>query len=161
MNKFEHEYIEEYNTLVPNGYNLMSGGGNGRVHSLSTRARMSMTRTGKRHKYITRQRISLANKGLVVDKIGRSNIGKASKYRNMSTSNRQRLEKALSEAGIPHLPMYIYFSVDRRGGRNVDMIIVRHPFYKKKFAKKNITLADKIKSAISFIHNGHRSEGSS
>ena len=129
LNKFEREYIEEYNTLVPNGYNLMSGGGNGRVHSLSTRERMSMTRTGKRHKYITRQKIGLSNKGLVVDKIGRSNIGMASKYRNMSTSNRQSLEKALSEVGISHLPMYIYFCVDRRGDRNVDMIIVRHPFY--------------------------------
>lgn len=160
LNIFEKQYIEEYKTLTPFGYNLMTGGGNGRLHSKETKKKMSETRTGKQHTETTKQRIGNSNKGLTVDEIGRYNIGKASKYRNMSDTNKKLLDDALSEIGIENLPMYVSLSIDKRCERNVEQIIVRHPNYPhKKFGKKNMSLADKIRQAISY-RNGHRSEGS-
>lgn len=151
LNQYEDEYITLYNTLSPYGYNLMTGGGNGRVHSESTKKQMSITRTGKIHTELTKQRISNGNKGLIVDDIGRQNIGKASKYRNMSLENKTRLQEALKQIDIHELPMYICLSVDKRYDRNVDIIKVRNPSYKyKQFGKKNMSLVDKIKLAISY-----------
>lgn len=151
LNQFECQYIEEYQTLAPNGYNLMTGGGNGRTHSEETKLKMSQTRTGKTHTEITKQRISQGNQNLVVDLNGRNNIGKASKYRNMSDTNKEHLTKALTEIGLENLPMYVYLSIDRRSNRNVDKIVVRHPNYPyKTFAKKDMSLVDKIQLAISY-----------
>ena len=151
LDHFEKQYIKENQTLVPSGYNLMTGGGNGRIHSEETKKQMSETRTGKKHKKITKQRIGEGNRGLIVDETGRKNIGQASKYRNMSQDNRERLTKALIEVGIEDLPMYVCLSVDKRYNKNVDKIIVRHPEYPNKtFGKKNMTLTDKIRLAISY-----------
>jgi len=46
MDEFEKEYIIRYNTLVPNGYNLMTGGAAPR-HSIETRNKLSKAHTGK------------------------------------------------------------------------------------------------------------------
>lgn len=157
LNEYEKRYIQEYNTLVPNGYNLMTGGGNGRRHAKETRERMSSTRIGKQHSNITRERIANANRGLVVDLEGRKNIGVASKYRNMSDDNKIRLQEALDKLSLEVLPMYIYLKVDT--------IVVKVPNTKnKQFGKKNMALTEKISLAIEYKNshrNGHRSEGSS
>lgn len=65
MNRREKYCISVFKTLVPNGYNLDSGGSNKKMHDL-TRKKLSMARLGKKigpfsqeHK----QKISLANKG--------------------------------------------------------------------------------------------------
>ena len=151
LDQHEREYVNKYNSLAPNGYNLMTGGGNGRKHAKSTRERMSKTRTGKTHKEITKKRIGDANRGLKVSMEGKKNIGKASKFRNMSAENKQMLDEACKEVGIKCLPMYVCLSIDRRGGRNVPIIQVRNPSLpNKQFGKKNMSLAEKIKLAISY-----------
>lgn len=35
LNKYEVEYMDKYNSLVPNGYNLRHGGNNGELHQLT------------------------------------------------------------------------------------------------------------------------------
>ena len=130
----EKAYIDAYGTQHPNGYNLRKGGNNG----------------GKHHP-LTIEKIGDSNRGLVVNKTGRENIGKASKYRNMSIENKDRLKKVLEDVGLSELPMYVVFSIDKRYNRNVEVIQVRNPDYpSKKFGKKNMLLADKIRLAISY-----------
>jgi group I intron endonuclease len=163
LNDLEDKRIVEFNTLAPNGYNLMTGGGNGRRHSTETRELMSKTRTGKRHSDLTRQRMSEASSGRKVSAETVQRISDSSKYRNMSDDNRKRLDDALHILGLAVLPMYLCLSVDRRGGRNVDIINVRVPKTKtKKFGKKDMTLQNKISMGIDYLElvNGHRSEGS-
>jgi group I intron endonuclease len=41
LNKFEREYIKKYNTIVPNGYNLSSGGDSGNKHHEETKRKIS------------------------------------------------------------------------------------------------------------------------
>ena len=45
LNMYEKLYIKERNTLVPNGYNLMTGGENS-LHNEKTKKKMSETRMG-------------------------------------------------------------------------------------------------------------------
>jgi group I intron endonuclease len=47
LDRLEHEYIIEYNTKVPNGYNLREGG------------------SSSRHSEVTKQKISASNKGVL------------------------------------------------------------------------------------------------
>lgn len=158
LNYFENEYILEYNTLIPFGYNLMTGGCNGRLHSIQTRKLMSITRTGKKHKDITKYRIKMSNVGRKLNDINKYNISKSSKYRNMSYENYKKLKESLNELELIDLPMYVsYF---RRNNRNVDAISIRIPNKKQKtFSSKKISLTEKIKLAINYL-NGYRSEES-
>ena len=151
LNYWENFYIQEFNTITPNGYNLMTGGGNGRTHTQETKELMSKTRTGKLHSEITKQKIGIAHKGKEVMNITREKIGKTSKWRNISPENKEKIMEALKELNLTELPMYIGYSLDKRYDRNIDVITVRHPnINQKKFASKYNTLAEKIKLAIEY-----------
>ena len=47
-NKYEEEYIKKYNTLYPNGYNLLQGGNN-KKHNEETKRMLSELNKGERH----------------------------------------------------------------------------------------------------------------
>lgn len=77
LDDMEIQYIEKYNCLVPNGYNLRHGGNSGRHHA-ETKQKISDTlkiryqnglvpprsQLGIPHSEITKKRISEANKGI-------------------------------------------------------------------------------------------------
>ena len=62
LNYWEDYYIKKFDTIAPNGYNLMTGGGNGRIHSQETKNRMSLSRIGKKHSDIVKKKIGLSQK---------------------------------------------------------------------------------------------------
>jgi len=76
LDDIEIKYIEKYNCLVPNGYNLRLGGNSGR-HNAETKQKISDTlkknfanglvhskpQLGKPHSEITKKKLSEANKG--------------------------------------------------------------------------------------------------
>jgi group I intron endonuclease len=72
MDKKEAEYIQEYNSMVPNGYNLNYGGAKGK-DSDETREKKKQMRLGKKHDEETKNNIS---KG----QIGNRREVKARKY---------------------------------------------------------------------------------
>lgn len=147
LNFYEDIFIKTYNTLAPCGYNLMTGGGNGRKHSEETKKKMSISRTGKIFSEETKKNISNSLKGKIVTETARENIGKTSKYRNMEPSNFKILKETLSVLGLKELPMYIYFTKENENF----IVIVRVPKNKtKKFTKKRISFLDKIKLAIEY-----------
>lgn len=57
IDKLEEEYIKKYNTLVPHGYNLTTGGANGK-DSDETRKKKSISRTGLKHAKHVKEKIS-------------------------------------------------------------------------------------------------------
>lgn len=61
-NQKEIELIQQHGTLVPNGYNLRTGGENG-LQSLETRARMSAAQTGKKASAEAKKKMSIAKIG--------------------------------------------------------------------------------------------------
>lgn len=77
LNDMEIKYIEKYNCLVPNGYNLRIGGNNGKHHaetkqkiteSLKMRYKNGLihprSQLGIPHSEITKKKISESNKGI-------------------------------------------------------------------------------------------------
>jgi group I intron endonuclease len=62
LDNLERLWIIVLNTSAPNGYNLKSGGGNGRHHA-DTRARISASHIGLRHTIESRQKMREGNKG--------------------------------------------------------------------------------------------------
>jgi group I intron endonuclease len=73
LDKFEIQYMSEFNSMVPNGYNLRKGGNGGRHHeetkekiSASLKGRTYINRcdwTGKHHSEESKKKISDALKG--------------------------------------------------------------------------------------------------
>jgi len=62
MDEMETKFIHEYNTKVPNGYNLTSGGGKG-LDSEETREKKRQMRLGKTHAEDTKKKISTSQVG--------------------------------------------------------------------------------------------------
>ncbi len=77
LDKFEIKYMEEYNSLVPNGYNLREGGNSGRHHQ-STKDKISKTLLDKNYKYPvgTHPWIGRKHNEESKEKISKSLIGK-------------------------------------------------------------------------------------
>jgi group I intron endonuclease len=154
LNSYEDKFIIAFNTLYPKGYNLMTGGGNGRKHSIETKKIMSETRTGMIKTDITKQKISSAHKSIIKDDNWKKNIGKSSKYRNISDKNKSRILDVLKILNLEVLPMYIYFSIEKsRKNEDVETIKVNCPnIPTKKFSSVKITLDKKITLAIEYIN---------
>lgn len=149
LNYYEYDFINLYNTLSPNGYNLISGGKNGRFHSEETKKLMSLTRTGKKHSEETKIKIGLSHKNKKTTENTKKLIGMSSKYRNMNDNNKILLKDALEKINLPDLPMYIYFSIDKK--RNSQVISVKIPKNKsRKFSSKYLPLHEKINLAIEY-----------
>jgi group I intron endonuclease len=64
-NHWEPVLIADHNTLVPNGYNLMTGGMNS-SHSADTRSKISESKRGTTHSDESRAKMSEANKGRIL-----------------------------------------------------------------------------------------------
>lgn len=159
LNYYEDFYINKYNTLHPNGYNLMSGGGNGRIHSELTKQKMSTTRSGKKHKQITKDRIGLAHKNKIVENKSKQLMSKTKKEKNIK-SYPVEIKKAMEELDLNILPMYITYSSYTYTQKNYYFIVYVPDSKKKKFCSQEISLKEKLKLAIQYkntIINGHRS----
>jgi group I intron endonuclease len=137
LDKIDQEEINaivQYNTRHPNGYNLRTGGNHGGKHHDSTKLK-----------------IGNAHRDKCVSTETRIKIGKSSRGRNISDENKNSIKNALEQLGMKEMPMYIGLNIDRRNNRNVQYITVTIPNEKrKKFAKKNMELSEKIKLAIEY-----------
>ncbi len=62
LDHYEKEFIDVFNTLVPNGYNIRSGGKDGEFTE-ATREKMKQSHLGKKHPDEVKKKISESNKG--------------------------------------------------------------------------------------------------
>jgi len=108
-NEYEDMFIDLYDTLSPNGYNLVKGNGNGhRILSQSTRDKLSQSLKGHHVTVETRQKIGDSIRGKHASEYTKRLLSKASRERvrgqdweeNKASSRKRRL-------GNEHLPMYI------------------------------------------------------
>ena len=61
LNNAEQYYIEWFNCMAPNGYNLSGGGLNGGKRHLDTKLKISISNTGKKRSKESKKRMSLAH----------------------------------------------------------------------------------------------------
>lgn len=156
MNNLEDYYITFYDTLYPNGYNLMSGGGNGRILSNISKEKMSKTRLGKKHTEITKERMSISQKGKKVSEETKNILSLVRKIK--STQNLpEEIKLVLEELKLDMLPIYITYSSDNK---SYYFIVIIPNEKRKKFSSKKISLLERLKLAIEYkniVINGYRS----
>ena len=86
LDYYETKFIELYNTLPPNGYNLKTGGN-----------------LGSKHFFETKNKIGNAHKNKVVSEKTKELTGKSSKYRNMSDDNKILIKNSLKFLNLEDL----------------------------------------------------------
>lgn len=87
----ERRLVKELGTMVPNGYNLTSGGETGKEISESTRERLRNSRLGKTAIQSTREKISAIHKGKIVSEETRRKLSEARKGLKESEEWRQHI----------------------------------------------------------------------
>ena len=154
MNTLEDKFIKEYNTLVPNGYNLMSGGCNGRTHSKETKEKMSTTRTGKYHSQETKEKMSESAKGRKLTTETKMIQSAQRKFRDMKESNKIRVLDILKLLNIEKFPAYLVYRYNEPR-KSEGFYIAKHPKLPKgktkHFVSKKLKIEEKYKQAISYL----------
>ena len=102
----QEKYINEYETLMPNGYNISPTGGLGvsGCHSEETKQKMIFSRIGKKHTSETKQKMSSSQKGKKLSKetkqkISKSNKGKTAWKKGIPQSEEIKNKISESEKG--------------------------------------------------------------
>lgn len=116
-NEYEDMFIDLYDTLSPNGYNLVKGNGNGhRILSTTTRDKLSQSLMGHCVSAETREKIAESRRGKTTSEHTKSLISKAS--RECARGQDWEENKAMSKKrrlGNEHLPLYIQQLPPRTG----------------------------------------------
>jgi len=104
LNRLETQYIEELNSLIPNGYNLLNGGNQGGKHHALTKEKMSMSSKNrgvspellsKLHTPEFYLKISKAQKGRKLSKERNDKFTESKKGRIISEETKLKLSNAL------------------------------------------------------------------
>jgi len=151
LNEREIFYIEKYSTISPGGYNLMTGGGNGRKHSEETKQKMSISRCGKVHTEKTKKAIGNAHKGKNISPEQKNTIGKRSKYRNMKEENKKRVEEILKDTEYDVLPMYVLYIPASRG-RSEGFGAIKPNHKHKIIISSKYTAHEKLQIIINYLN---------
>lgn len=140
---YETRFIEVYDSIVPNGYNLQAGGQASRNHHESTKDKFVSLRTGYKHSEETKKKIGDQHRGKIVGEETRHRIGATSRFRNISPGRRKVYE-------IFNCPMYLrpYYSKEK----GIEGFIVKKPRYKqRKIIRQNLSLEEKFEIAKRYL----------
>lgn len=151
-NELEIKMIQQYNTQVPNGMNIMSGGKNAPIAE-ETKKKMSEAAQGK-YAGVKNPMFGKKHKPETVEKIKQALTGVAlaeDTKKNMSAAHTKRMEEGKLPPRRKHtdLPKYIYHvtSKDKDGYE-----IRHHPKLKRKqFVAKTLTMEQKLKQAEDYL----------
>jgi len=93
LNFAEEYYIQDYNTLYPNGYNLHTGGKN-HIVSESTKQKMSLVKLGTVHSQETKNKMSESHKGHIVSEATKLKLSEARKSYKISKVTKDKMSNA-------------------------------------------------------------------
>lgn len=94
VDEWERFYIQAYNSLAPNGYNLESGGNKNKIISDETRKKLSEVHKGKVFTEETRQKMSEARKGMKLSAKTRRKISEVNKGKRLSDETKRKISEA-------------------------------------------------------------------
>lgn len=103
-NKYEVEYIKKYNTVYPNGYNLLEGGNNKRHNEETKRLLSEMNKgkpssnLGKKQTVEQKLKTSILLKNLYSDKVFSNNIFKKRNETRLKNNNITKTNEKISES---------------------------------------------------------------
>ena len=149
LNEYECKFIDMFDTLEPNGYNIMSGGVQQSEHSIESRERMRQAKLGPKNHNFGKSRTEETKR-----KISEAKSGEKHHFYGKTFSEEHKL--ALSKAHkCSDLPMYMVYVKPRPQQYQADgYAIVHHPVLKNKyFTSKSLTIEEKLVKAQEYLQS--------
>jgi group I intron endonuclease len=149
LDERETYYINTFNTLVPNGYNIQVGGqGKGRQHCEVSRKLMSESKLGEKNPNFGKPRTDETKAKI-------SNAKKGEKHhfygKTLTLSHREKLSKSHKS---DDLPMYICHVPARPKIYCDEGYVVIHPNLPRKyFTSKKLSIQQKLDSAKEYLNS--------
>lgn len=146
LDELEKKYILEYNCLEPNGYNIRTGGSNGK-HSDISKERMRQQKLGEKNHNYGKPRSDEFKKIMSEKKSGENHhfYGKELTYEhklNLSKSHKKY-----------DLPMYLV-KIKERPNHGSGYAVCNHPILKNRhFTSKKLTDEEKLQKAFNYLNS--------
>ena len=150
LDEYEKKFIEMYDTLEPNGYNIRSGGAAG-IHSEESRVRMREAKLGEKNHNFGKPRsdefklkVSFAKSGCKHHFFGKE----------FSEEHKVALATAHRKSHTD-LPMYVVYVKPRPGQyQGPGYAVANHPTLKNKyFTSKKLSDDEKLNQALNYLHS--------
>ncbi len=147
LDDYEIKCIALYNTLVPNGYNIRTGGSNGK-HCDESRERMRLSKIGSKNPNYGKPRTEDTKK-----KISNMKKGENHHFYNKQFSENHKIKLSQSHKRYDiNLPMYIAYIKERPEYYCSAGYVVIYPKIKKKyFTSKKYTMEEKLFQATKYL----------
>jgi group I intron endonuclease len=150
LNDYESKFIEVYNTMEPNGYNVRSGGSQQSTHSIESRQRMRESKLGNKNHNFGKERSKETKQ-----KISEARSGKKHHFYGKSLSESHKLKLSNSHKKESTMPIYMVYVKPRPKQYQCEgYAIVNHPNLKNKyFTSKTLNLDEKYKLALEYLQS--------
>jgi group I intron endonuclease len=151
LNLYESKFIDAYQTIYPNGYNIRSGGCANSKHCDESRERMRQSKMGNKNPNFGKPRSETTKSAISNAKSGEKHhfFGK-----NLSFQHKLNLSKSHKK---DNLPMYMVKIKGRPEHYTSDgYAITNHPNLNTKyFTSKKLTDIEKYNLALDYLQNGN------
>ncbi len=150
LNYYESKFIELFDTIEPNGYNIRSGGSKG-IHSIESRERMRQKKLGVNNHNYGKPRTANTKLAISCAKSGKKHhfYGKS-----LTTDHKLQLSKTHKKFD-QSLPMYISYCKERpEQYTSAGYAVTNHPTLKNKyFTSKSLTMEEKLLKAKEYLES--------
>ncbi len=150
LDECEIKYIKILNTLVPNGYNIRTGGSTGK-HCLESREKMRQAKIGEKNHNYGKQKSEEFKKLMSEKKSGKNHHFFNKK---LSEEHKQKLSESHRKniKNDNQLQMYISYVKERPAPHYTgEGYTVNIPGFKKNFTSKKLSLEQKLKMANDYV----------
>ncbi len=150
LDNLEKDYIEKFNTLEPNGYNIRTGGSSGK-HSVESIERMRQQKLGSKNPNYGKPRTESAKLAISLSKSGEKHH-----FYDKTFSDDHKLKLSSSHKLFDKsLPMYISYYKERpEQYQSSGYAVTNHPILKNKyFTSKHLTMDEKLQLAKEYLNS--------
>lgn len=150
LDEYEIKFIDMYDTLEPNGYNIRSGGASG-SHSVESRMRMRDAKIGEKNHNFGKPRSDTCKLAISKAKSGERHHF----YGKEFTIGHKIALSCAHRKSHSDLPMYVVFLKPRpEHYQSSGYAVVGHPILAKKyFTSKKLSDEEKLNQAIEYLHS--------
>jgi group I intron endonuclease len=147
LDEYEIKYIKIFNSVVPNGYNIRTGGSNGK-HCEESREKMRQAKLGSKNYNYGKSR---SDEFKAIMKIKKSKENHHFWGKELSIEHKEKLAQSHKKGKGIGLQMYIAYIKARPKHYQSEGYIVTYPGYKKHFTSKKFTLSQKLQMATEYL----------
>jgi group I intron endonuclease len=149
---YEVKFIDSYDSMYPNGYNIRSGGNTNSKHCEESRERIRKSKLGDKNPNFGKPRSENTKLS-----ISEAKSGEKHHFYGKNLSESHKLKLSASHKSDITLEMYLVRVKERPGHyTSSGYAIINHPYLKNKyFTSKKITDAEKLNLAKEYLKNGN------